>query len=108
MAWTCKLTSFIKETAITTVIRVDRLGEFSPIGSLFTLGCFMKSTEIAQIVCLLFSTVKVMHIFLPELFLATFWAIFFTDSSGHPGGDTETKFLTFFTPKLFFSRSKAG
>jgi hypothetical protein len=31
-----------------TVIRVTRLGEFSPIGSLFTLGSFMKITEIAK------------------------------------------------------------
>jgi hypothetical protein len=29
--------------------RVTRLGEFSPIGRLFTLGCVRKITEVAQI-----------------------------------------------------------
>jgi hypothetical protein len=40
-------------------IRVTRLGEFSPVGRL--LGSFVKITEIAQIMGLLFSTVKVVY-----------------------------------------------
>jgi hypothetical protein len=42
------------------VSRVARLGEFSPIGSLFTLGNFVKIAEVAPIIGLLFYTVKVM------------------------------------------------
>jgi hypothetical protein len=34
--------------------RVTRLGEFSPFGSLFTLGSFEKLTELAPIIGLLF------------------------------------------------------
>jgi hypothetical protein len=37
-------------------IRVTRLDEFSPIGSLFTLGSLMKITEITQIFGLLFQS----------------------------------------------------
>jgi hypothetical protein len=44
-------------------VSVARLGEFSPIGRLFTLGNFVKNTEIAQIIGLLFSTVKAVHYF---------------------------------------------
>jgi hypothetical protein len=33
---------------------------------------------------LLFSTVKVLPSFWQKVFCATFWAIFFTNSSGHP------------------------
>jgi hypothetical protein len=41
--------------------RVTRLGEFSPNGFFFTLGSFMKITEVARICYFLISTVKVMH-----------------------------------------------
>jgi hypothetical protein len=34
--------------------RVTRLGEFSPIGRLFTLGCSLKINKVAQIIWLLF------------------------------------------------------
>jgi hypothetical protein len=40
---------------------VIRLGEFSLIGRLLTLGCVLEITEVAYIFGLLFSTVKVMH-----------------------------------------------
>jgi hypothetical protein len=36
------------------VARVTRLGQFSTIGSVLTLGTFLKNTEIAQIFGLLF------------------------------------------------------
>jgi hypothetical protein len=39
-------------------VRMARLGEFSPMGQLFTLGSFEKITETAQIIWLLFSTGK--------------------------------------------------
>jgi hypothetical protein len=37
------------------------LGEFSLFELLFTLGSFLKITQVAQLFELLFSTVKVMH-----------------------------------------------
>jgi hypothetical protein len=52
---------------------VARLVEFLPIGSVFIFGSFMKIREIAHIL--------VFH----SKSLATFWAIFFTNSIGHPG-----------------------
>jgi hypothetical protein len=39
--------------------RVTRLGEFSPIARLFSLGSFMKHTVAAHIFWLLFSKAKV-------------------------------------------------
>jgi hypothetical protein len=39
--------------------RVTRLGEFSPIGRLFALGISLKITEVALMLGLLSSTVKV-------------------------------------------------
>jgi hypothetical protein len=39
------------------------LGEFSPIGQLFTLASVCKITEVGQIFGLLFSTAKVGHSF---------------------------------------------
>jgi hypothetical protein len=38
------------------MIRVTRLGEFSPIGLLITLGSFLKITTVAKHLGLLFST----------------------------------------------------
>jgi hypothetical protein len=38
------------------VSRGAKFGEFSPIGKLFTLGGFVKITEVAQIFWQLFST----------------------------------------------------
>jgi hypothetical protein len=40
--------------------RVTRLGDFSPIGRLFTLGLFTKITKVAQMFGLIFTTAKVM------------------------------------------------
>jgi hypothetical protein len=42
---------------------VTRLGEFSPIGWLFTLGSFTKITELAQISGLLFPNIPVMYLY---------------------------------------------
>jgi hypothetical protein len=52
------------------------LGEFSPIGRLFALGNLVHVTEIAKIIEQLFSTVKVVYLFLPEMDWATFWGAF--------------------------------
>jgi hypothetical protein len=50
------------------MIRVTRLGEFLPIGRLFSLDSFGEMTEIAPISRLLFSTVKVMYQFMIPIF----------------------------------------
>jgi hypothetical protein len=88
--------------------RVTRLGDFSPIGSLFSFERFLKMRKEGQSFGELFSSVKVMHYFwqkgffisskavrhrndflqlfrLPKMGWATLWVIFFTDSSGRPG-----------------------
>jgi hypothetical protein len=52
------------------------LDEFSPIGRLLTLGSFVKISEIAQIILLLVSTVKVAYYFSQEMDWAIFWATF--------------------------------
>jgi hypothetical protein len=52
---------------------VTRLGEFTIMSWLFTLGSFFKITEVAQI---LFSTGKVMHQYWHKMCWATLWAIF--------------------------------
>jgi hypothetical protein len=78
-------------------IRVTRFGEFSPVGRLFTMGIFVKITEITQI---LFSTVKVMYKFSQKMIWATFWPTFL-----------QTHLVTLvkiyvYTEKLFFSMNK--
>jgi hypothetical protein len=57
--------------------RVTRLGEFSPIGWLFTLGSFLKMTEVAQIFGLLFPNVSATYVLiLTESGLGNSWASF--------------------------------
>jgi hypothetical protein len=51
------------------------LGEFSTIGWLFTLGSFVKITEVANIIGLLFPTLKLCINF-QKMDWATFWATF--------------------------------
>jgi hypothetical protein len=66
------------------------LGEFSPFGRLFTLGILTKNTEEDKIVGLLFSSLcKSYVIILTKMDRASFWAIFFKKSSGHPGPGTK-------------------
>jgi hypothetical protein len=55
---------------------VTRLGDFSPLGRLFTLGSFLKRTEVAKLFGLLFKR---------SLILGHILGYFFTNSSGHPG-----------------------
>jgi hypothetical protein len=50
---------------------------------LFTSVSFLKNAEVAQILRTLFSKAKVTKCF--HFDWATFWAIFFTNSPGHPG-----------------------
>jgi hypothetical protein len=52
------------------------LGDFSPIGRLFALGISLKMTEVALMLGLLSSTVKVMRQFRQNIGWATFWALF--------------------------------
>jgi hypothetical protein len=68
--------STIEKLAKPKVTRVTCLGEFSPIGSLFTLGSFMKITEIAQLFWLLFLSVKITYYLQQTIGWATLWAIF--------------------------------
>jgi hypothetical protein len=52
----------------------------------FTLDIFL-SIKVANIFGPLFPTVKECALNLTKMFWATSWAIFFTNSSGHPGSD---------------------
>jgi hypothetical protein len=52
------------------------LGEFSPIGRLFTLGNLVQITEIAKIIGHVFSSVKGVCLFSQYLDWATFWGTF--------------------------------
>jgi hypothetical protein len=66
--------------------RVTGLGEFSPTERLFTLGsCCLIIKEVTRTFGLVFSTVKVMYEFCEKWVWATLEAIFWTNSSGHPG-----------------------
>jgi hypothetical protein len=57
--------------------RMTRLGEFLPKGRLFTLGIFIKITEVAQNCGLLFFFSLLDYtLILTKKVLATFWAIF--------------------------------
>jgi hypothetical protein len=51
------------------------LGEFLPIGRLFTLGRLLKITKVAQIIGLLFSTAKKYVLILTKMGSAMFFAI---------------------------------
>jgi hypothetical protein len=72
------------------------LGEFSPLGQLLNF----KNTKVAQFFGSAFSTEKVLYIFiLTKTGWATFWAIFFTNSSGHPASGPHVRkadFLPFY------------
>jgi hypothetical protein len=68
------------------MFRVTRLGEFSPIGWLFTLGSFLKMTKVAQIYGLHFPNVSATCVLiLRKNGLGYLLGAFFANSSGHPG-----------------------
>jgi hypothetical protein len=71
--------------SICVATRVTRLGEFSPIGRLFTLGSVMKITEVAKHFGLLIKTETVMYSFDKKWVGQHFGLLFFSNSSGHPG-----------------------
>jgi hypothetical protein len=71
--------------------RVTRLGEFSPIGRLNTLGIFVKITEIFG---LLFSRGKSCLLIFTKNGLGYILGDFFTNASGHPAS------IQFFRPRL--------
>jgi hypothetical protein len=80
--------------------RVTRLGKYLPIKRLFTLGSFSKIIEEAHFLLLLFA-IKGVNKFIQKMGLATFWAIFCTNSSGHPGRDDRKQVITYqFTTTL--------
>jgi hypothetical protein len=62
------------------------LDEFSPIGQLFTLGSFFNNRRSPNFWATFFhGKTYVLCNFGKKNSLATFWAIFKTISSGHPG-----------------------
>jgi hypothetical protein len=62
------------------------LGEFSSIAGLFSLGSFFENCKSSPYFCAtyFFPRIKLYINFDRSWFWATFWAIFFTISSGHP------------------------
>jgi hypothetical protein len=81
--------------------RVTRLGEFSPIGWLFSLGSLSKITELAQILGQLFSNVPVMYLFWQQMGLGDFS----TNFSGHPVYEAKkTAFNRFFCWKVILRK----
>jgi hypothetical protein len=54
----------------------DQIGRIFVRRVTITLGTFVKITEIAQTICLLFSTVKALYYFPPKMDWATCWATF--------------------------------
>jgi hypothetical protein len=67
-----------------TGTRVTRLCEFSPVGRVFTLGSFLKITEVAQILGQLFYTWQNVCSNFDKNVLGHIFGDFFTNSSGHP------------------------
>jgi hypothetical protein len=63
---------------------VTRLGEFSPIGRLFTLGSILLITEVAQIFVLPFSKLKNCVLILAKNGLGYSLGNSFAYASGHP------------------------
>jgi hypothetical protein len=55
---------------------VNRLGEFSAIGRLFSLGSFMKITEVAKILRSAFFHDTSYALILTKMGWVAFWAIF--------------------------------
>jgi hypothetical protein len=92
MIWLC-ICQFDKYSLYDCVpeFRVTRLGEFSPVGLLFTFHNFFNFRSNTQSLAT-FSTVQVMHYFWQNTSWATFWANFFTNSSGHPVPDVFVPF----------------
>jgi hypothetical protein len=67
--------------------RLNRLGEFSPIGSLFTLDNFWKITQKPKFVDYFFQRKSYMLIMLKNVF-GYILGDFFTTSSGHPENES--------------------
>jgi hypothetical protein len=53
-----------------------RLGEFSPIGRLFSFDRLVKITEVAKIIVLLIFLSKSCELYMIKMGLGTFWPIF--------------------------------
>jgi hypothetical protein len=64
--------------------RVTKLGEFSPNGNLFTVGCMMKMIEVALILGALFPHRTRNELVLAKNGLGYILSDFFTNSPGHP------------------------
>jgi hypothetical protein len=64
--------------------RVTRLGEFSPIGQLFSLGSFSNLQKWHKFLGYFFPRHKLGVKFWHIMSWDAFWAIFFKKSSGHP------------------------
>jgi hypothetical protein len=65
------------------LVRVTRLGEFLPIGWLFSLGSFCENYRSSRIIGLVFLREKLCCIFSQKMDWATF-CLLFQNASGHP------------------------
>jgi hypothetical protein len=79
------------KTTIAALFRVTRLGEFSPIGQLFTLGSLLKNTKVAQFWAT-FSMEKSYVFILTKIALGYTLGDFFTNSSSHTGPSRSAQF----------------
>jgi hypothetical protein len=68
--------------------RVTRLGKFSPLGQLFTLGIVLKITEVAQFLGYFFPR-KHLRINFDKKCLGRILGNFFTNVSGHPAEELQ-------------------
>jgi hypothetical protein len=85
--------------------RVTRLGEFSPIGRVFTLGSFLKITKVAQSVVLCLCTLFHGNSCVFILTKNRLGNMVYNFSSGHPGRlsrKLKLKFASHLVPRLGF------
>jgi hypothetical protein len=62
----------------------DQIGRIFAYWAILFFGQFFLTTEEAQFFGKLFSLVKNIVLFLTKTAQATFWAMFFSNSTGHP------------------------
>jgi hypothetical protein len=74
---------------------VTRLGKFSPIGRLFTLGCYLKITEAAKTIWLHFFHGTIYLFILTQNGAGYILGDAYSNSSGHPAQDPEPELLSF-------------
>jgi hypothetical protein len=63
---------------------VTRLGEFSPLWRIFSLGVFWKIRKLRKFIDYFFPKVSVLYLFWQKTSWDTFWATFSQTHLGHP------------------------